>query len=176
MALSATSIMRFALRIRDWILSLLSIILLILVVFWISCFLWGSFYFAYMPSEQSKSIEAHFGFDPCQKNEENRHKKCSFPKAEIDFGENAQIYFFHGQKYAFSLDIEAPPSPRNSEAGMIQICAEIEDENENILRSSCRSTLMPFKNAYLIFMEWFSSSLALNFDFFSFLEKNQSLH
>ena len=51
MAMStASSVMLLALRLRDWLLSILSLILLLLLVFWISAFIYGSFYFAYMPS------------------------------------------------------------------------------------------------------------------------------
>ena len=72
MALSASSVMRLALRLRDWMLSLLSIIILLLLVFWISFFLYGSFYLAYVPMQQSYSAQAHFTFKPCLKEQSVR--------------------------------------------------------------------------------------------------------
>ena len=41
--------MRLALSLRDVLVALLSVILLLLAVFWASAFLYGSFYFFYMP-------------------------------------------------------------------------------------------------------------------------------
>ncbi len=68
-----------ALKLRDWLLSLLSALLLMLVVFWTSAFLYGSFYLAYMPSAQTRTIPANFEFDVCQ----DLRARCSFPGAKV---------------------------------------------------------------------------------------------
>ena len=46
---SWAGLMRLALSLRDVLVALLSVILLLLAVFWASAFLYGSFYFFYMP-------------------------------------------------------------------------------------------------------------------------------
>ncbi len=79
MALSTSSLMLSALAIRDWLVSLLSALLLLLVVFWSSAFLYGSFYLAYMPSDQTREIPAHFTFKVCQ----DLRSRCSFPSAKV---------------------------------------------------------------------------------------------
>ena len=63
--MSFSGLMRVALRLRDWLLSLLSALLLFLLVFWTSAFLYGSFHWVYMPKE-TVSIPVHFTFEPCQ--------------------------------------------------------------------------------------------------------------
>ena len=170
MVLSLTSIMRFALRIRDWILSLLSVILLLLVVFWISCFLYGSFYWAYMPSKESWTVDADFAFEVCNVAEKIQGQgKCSFPTAKVPIDNRA---FLPGQVYSVRLDLMAPPSPKNYDTGMIMFCGRMLDRESNVVESGCKSAMMPYKNPYLRLME----SVAIGpLQLLGFVEMNEKI-
>ena len=63
---------------RDVALSVLSVVSLLLSVLWVSAFLYGSFYFVYMPS-QTYEIGLNFKFDPCNEGDQEQiGVKCSF--------------------------------------------------------------------------------------------------
>ena len=78
--------MRFALGLRDWMLSILSIILLLWLVFWISAFFYGSFYFSFMPSQQSFSKKIDLVFETCSQDE-----RCSGLRGNVSLDQELNL-------------------------------------------------------------------------------------
>jgi hypothetical protein len=88
---------------RDVALTVLSVGSLFLSILWVSAFLYGSFYFFYMPS-QTHEVPLNFKFDPCSE-EKNppRGAKCSFLYANVSFCDSGEsgvdFTLSHGQSY-----------------------------------------------------------------------------
>ena len=94
---------------RDVALTVLSVVSLFLSVLWVSVFLYGSFYFLYMPS-QTYEMGLNFKFDPCS-GEEPIGVKCSFLEANVSFlsPENPSPYFglLPGQSYMVITNVKS---------------------------------------------------------------------
>ena len=107
-----SALMLSALKVRDFMLSLLSAILLLLTVLWTSAFIYGSFYLAYVPSSDTHAVPANFEFQVC-----NLTDRCSFPRAEVDLLRQSPRGGGHlllpGQKYSVSLHLRMPRSRKN---------------------------------------------------------------
>ncbi len=154
MAMSTSSLMLAALRVRDWMLSILSAIVLLLIVFWTSAFLYGSFYFAYMPRGLSLTFPAHFTFDVCK---EDLVSRCSFPKASVDFRRGQAATFLPGQKYTVSLELEMPRTKKNLDAGMFMVCLNMrrEENGHSVEKKAeqCRAGMLRHKTAVFDLIE-----------------------
>ncbi|CAM9734325.1 unnamed protein product [Lampetra fluviatilis] len=95
----------------------------LLLLLWVSLFLYGSFYYSYMPAV-SFEAPAHYHFrSDCPRLGE---ELCSFPVANVSLTTNHgrdQAMMF-GTPYHISLELVLPESPTNQRLGMFMVVME----------------------------------------------------
>ena len=108
---------------RKIVYNILTFLLTITLIFGVSIFTYGTFYFAYMPSEvfalnnkvlelvvitQVHDEEINFQFSPCL----TSPGPCSFPNASLKL-DRRKHRLMTGQPYRLSLSLELPESSEN---------------------------------------------------------------
>jgi len=142
----ATSILNSTSKIiYNSIASMLTTILILAI----SIFLYGTFYYAYMPLEVHEE-PAYLQFDACQ----NSVGPCSYPNASIEL-RNKNIRLMAGQRYSISLKLEVPDSTNNQELGMFMSCLHLIGKSNKNLGSSCKSSLLEYKSSLFRIIETF---------------------
>lgn len=117
----------------------------LVVMFWVSVFLYTSFYFTYMPQE-SATWPIHFQYTSCGE----KPGICSFPYAIISVTDPTRgSVLARGQKYRVVVDIEMPESPMNQRIGMFLINMSMKSHNGEVLRQAARSTMIRYKSELL---------------------------
>ncbi|XP_066597965.1 seipin [Prorops nasuta] len=121
------------------------IIISIVLIVWLSIFLYTVFYYAYMPS-MSYMRPVHLQFKSC----DNDYEKgiCSFPSAQVHLTKKQQLLMI-GQPYKVNLHLEMPESPANKELGMFMVCAQMRSRDGFLVEHSCRSTMLHYKSTLL---------------------------
>lgn len=125
-----------------------AILLCVLVLLlWVSIFLYGSFYYSYMPTV-SFSTPVHFYYSSdCDGSE---LVLCSFPMANISFMKNERDQVMaYGQPYRVSLELEMPESPVNEKLGMFMIKMSSYTKGGKIVSSVRRSTMLHYRSSLL---------------------------
>ncbi|XP_063731942.1 seipin-like isoform X2 [Eleginops maclovinus] len=113
--------------------ALFSIVFLLL---WIAAFLYGSFYYSYMPKAVfSTPVHYHYRTD-C---ESPASFLCSYPVANISLMRNSKHVLTFGQAYQMSLQLDMPDSPTNQELGMFMIKTTCFSREGGQVASSARS-------------------------------------
>eukprot|EP00095_Tigriopus_kingsejongensis_P006194 maker-scaffold252_size238019-snap-gene-1.29 protein:Tk06194 transcript:maker-scaffold252_size238019-snap-gene-1.29-mRNA-1 annotation:"unknown" len=145
-SLITSRVMLSALGIRDGMLHLLSIFILLSLVFWVSAFIYGSFYFVYMPGSRTISREVNFQFEPCSLSEDVLGQKCSHLSANVSLIGDSQVV--EHEKYRVILRLEMPASETNQKAGMFMVCMRfvLNEFNDIKLERKCLSAMVPFKS------------------------------
>ncbi|XP_004070258.1 seipin-like [Oryzias latipes] len=115
------------------------------LLLWVSVFLYGSFYYSYMPSV-SFSTPVHFYYSTdC-----SGPGLCSFPTANISFMRNdREQVMAHGQPYRISLELEMPESPVNERLGMFMVKMFCYTRGGGIVSSVGRSAMLHYRSALL---------------------------
>lgn len=119
----------------------------LVLLLWVSIFLYGSFYYSYMPTV-SFSTPVHFFYTAdCDSSES---ALCSFPTANISFmkTEKDQV-MANGQPYRISVDLEMPESPVNEQLGMFMIKMSCYTKGGKIVSSVGRSTMLHYRSSLL---------------------------
>ncbi|XP_054453823.1 seipin-like isoform X2 [Anoplopoma fimbria] len=112
---------------------LFSIVILLLLI---ATFLYGSFYYSYMPlAAFSAPVHFHYRTD-C---ESPASFMCSYPVANISLMRNKKHVLTFGQAYKMSLQLELPDSLTNQELGMFMIRTTCFSRNGGQVTSSARS-------------------------------------
>ncbi|XP_076066279.1 lipid droplet biogenesis associated protein seipin isoform X2 [Oratosquilla oratoria] len=115
------------------------------VMFWVSLFLYSSFYFTYMPQE-TINFPVYFHYSSCGK----EPGICSNPVSSVPIGDNiVRSKLMHGQKYQIVLDLEMPESPSNQHVGMFLVSAELKGEDGFKLHKISRSVMLRYKSPLL---------------------------
>uniref|UniRef100_UPI0037E8BA37 seipin-like n=1 Tax=Semicossyphus pulcher TaxID=241346 RepID=UPI0037E8BA37 len=125
----------------------------LVLLLWVSIFLYGSFYYSYMPTV-SFSTPVHFYYSSdCDASESGL---CSFPKANISFMKNErdQVMAF-GQPYRISLELEMPESPVNEQLGMFMVKMSSFTKGGKTVASVGRSTMLHYRSSLLQTMATF---------------------
>uniref|UniRef100_A0A674PFQ3 Seipin n=1 Tax=Takifugu rubripes TaxID=31033 RepID=A0A674PFQ3_TAKRU len=125
-----------------------AILLCILVLLlWVSVFLYGSFYYSYMPTV-SFSTPVHFYYtSDCDASES---ALCSFPIANISFMKNDRDQVMaYGQPYRISLELELPESPVNEHLGMFMVKFSAYTKGGATVSSVGRSTMLHYRSSLL---------------------------
>lgn len=118
------------------------------LLLWVSIFLYGSFYYSYMPTV-SFSTPVHFYYSSdCEASEQA--PLCSFPTANISFMKNErdQVMAF-GQPYRVSLELEMPESPVNEMLGMFMVKMTSYTKGGKAVSSVGRSTMLHYRSSLL---------------------------
>nr|XP_061812413.1 seipin-like [Nerophis lumbriciformis] len=115
------------------------------LLLWVSIFLYGSFYYSYMPTV-SFSAPVHYYFN----SDCDASKLCSFPMANISLLKNDrdQVMAF-GQPYRISLELELPESPANEQLGMFMVKMSCYSKGGKTVSSVRRSTMLHYRSALL---------------------------
>uniref|UniRef100_A0A3Q3KRM0 Seipin n=1 Tax=Mastacembelus armatus TaxID=205130 RepID=A0A3Q3KRM0_9TELE len=119
----------------------------LVLLLWVSIFLYGSFYYSYMPTV-SFSTPVHFYYtSDCDVSEP---ALCSFPTANISFMKNDrdQVMAF-GQPYRISLELEMPESPVNEKLGMFMVRMSSYSKGGKVVSSVGRSTMLHYRSSLL---------------------------
>jgi len=139
--------------------SLASTLLTMVLVLAVSVFMYGTFYYAYMPLEL-QDLPLHFQFKPC----EDSMMKCSNPAAIIGLDHRKQN-LLQGQPYTFSMTMEIPDTPSNEDHGMFMSCLNITTTTGDLVDRACKSSLSQYRSPLLRTMEtlFFSPALLTGF-------------
>ncbi|XP_040893905.1 seipin-like [Toxotes jaculatrix] len=117
------------------------------LLLWVSIFLYGSFYYSYMPTV-SFSTPVHFYYtSDCDASEPGL---CSFPRANISFLKNERDQVMaYGQPYRISLELEMPESPVNEQLGMFMVKMYAYTKGGETVSSVGRSTMLHYRSSLL---------------------------
>ncbi|XP_042625847.1 seipin-like isoform X1 [Cyprinus carpio] len=106
-------------RIRQKLLEMALLICVILLVFWVASFLYGSFYYSFMPTDNFITPVYFYSRTDCPS---PHHSVCSFPVANVSLLKNGKHQVMtYGQPYQITLELEMPESPANQELGMFLV-------------------------------------------------------
>ncbi|XP_077423849.1 seipin-like [Vanacampus margaritifer] len=117
------------------------------LLLWVSIFLYGSFYYSYMPTV-SFSAPVHFYYSSdCDASES---ELCSFPTANISLLKNDRDQVMaYGQPYRISLELELPESPVNEQLGMFMVKMMCYTKGGKMVSSVQRSTMLHYRSTLL---------------------------
>lgn len=135
------------LRARRTLFQAAILLCILVLLLWVSIFLYGSFYYSYMPTV-SFSTPVHFYYtSDCDASES---ALCSFPTANISFMKNdkAQVMAY-GQPYRISLELELPESPVNEHLGMFMVKFSAYTKGGTAVSSVGRSTMLHYRSSLL---------------------------
>ncbi|XP_038267333.1 seipin isoform X3 [Dermochelys coriacea] len=135
------------LRVRRTVLQTAILLCVLLLLLWIAVFLYGSFYYSYMPTVSYVS-PVHYSFrTDCGSPGPDL---CSFPVANISLVKNSRDrVLMYGQPYHISLELELPESPVNQELGMFMVVMSCYTKGGRIISSTARSTMLHYRSGLL---------------------------
>lgn len=119
------------------------IVISVILIIWLSIFLYTAFYYAYMPS-MSYVRPVHLQFKSC----EEQKGICSFPQAYVQLTKKQQLLMV-GQPYKVNLHLEMPESPANKELGMFMVCAHLRSRDGYVVDHACRSAMLHYRSTLL---------------------------
>jgi len=135
--------------------SFLSTLLTAVLVFAVSVFMYGTFYYAYMPLEIN-NLPVNLQFQPCSGQTTAR---CSYPTATVLLNRRQQL--LQGQLYTIHLTLIVPDSPVMEDLGMFMSCINITSSAEEPIAESCKSAVSEFRSPLLRTLETIVYSPAL---------------
>ena len=155
--------------------SFLSSLLTIVLVLILSIFLYGTFYYAYIPKDVYK-MPLDLQFHPCNES----RLRCSYPSGQLTLGRAVKLN--PGQAYTLSSKLVLPDNPANEEHGMFMTCLTISSVNGQV-DQSCKASVMEYRSALLRMLEtlaylpglltgFTSQKQELHIDFFDKFELN----
>nr|XP_040024524.1 seipin-like [Gasterosteus aculeatus aculeatus] len=135
------------LKARRTLLQAAILFCVLLLLLWVSVFLYGSFYYSYMPTV-SFSTPVHFFYtSDCDASES---VLCSFPTANISLIKNERDQVMaYGQPYRVSLELEMPESPVNENLGMFMVKMSCYTKGGRTVSSVGRSTMLHYRSGLL---------------------------
>uniref|UniRef100_A0A8C8RUA9 Seipin n=1 Tax=Pelusios castaneus TaxID=367368 RepID=A0A8C8RUA9_9SAUR len=135
------------LRVRRTVLQTAILLCVLLLLLWVAVFLYGSFYYSYMPTVSYVSpVHYHFRTDCGSPGPD----LCSFPIANISLVKNNRDrVLMYGQPYRISLELELPESPVNQDLGMFMVVISCYTKGGRIISSSARSTMLHYRSGLL---------------------------
>ncbi|XP_032090306.1 seipin [Thamnophis elegans] len=135
------------LRVRRTVLQTAILFCVLLLLLWVSIFLYGSFYYSYMPTVSYVSpVHYQFRTDCGQAGSE----LCSFPVANISFIKDSRDQvLMYGQPYRMSLELELPESPVNQNLGMFMVAISCYTKGGRVISSSARAAMLHYRSGLL---------------------------
>uniref|UniRef100_A0A673W2E0 Seipin n=1 Tax=Salmo trutta TaxID=8032 RepID=A0A673W2E0_SALTR len=117
------------------------------LLLWTAIFLYGSFYYSYMPlATYSTPVHYYYRTD-C---DSSASLLCSFPTANVSLLRNGKNQVMtYGQPYRISLELEMPESPANQELGMFMVKMFCYSRQGQTVTSSARSTMLRYRSGLL---------------------------
>ncbi|XP_070806657.1 seipin [Pituophis catenifer annectens] len=144
------------LRVRRTVLQTAILFCVLLLLLWVSIFLYGSFYYSYMPTVSYVSpVHYQFRTDCGHPGPE----LCSFPVANISFIKDSRDQvLMYGQPYRMSLELELPESPVNQNLGMFMVVISCYTKGGRIISSSARAAMLHYRSGLLQMLDTFAFS------------------
>lgn len=142
----------------------------ILLLLWVSVFLYGSFYYSYMPTVSHLSPVHFYYRTDC---DSSTSLLCSFPVANVSLAKGGRDrVLMYGQPYRVTLELELPESPVNQDLGMFLVTISCYTRGGRIISTSSRSVMLHYRSDLLQMLDTlvFSSLLV-----FGFAEQKQIL-
>lgn len=134
-------------RIRQKLLEMAILICVILLVFWVALFLYGSFYYSFMPTANFITPVYFFYRTDCPS---PHHSVCSFPVANVSLLKNGKHQVMtYGQPYQITLELQMPESPANQELGMFLVKMTPYSKAGQIVDISTRSAMLHYRSSLL---------------------------
>ncbi|KAL2095275.1 hypothetical protein ACEWY4_009994 [Coilia grayii] len=135
------------LRARRTLLQVAVVLCILLLLLWVSIFLYGSFYYSYMPLvSYATPVHLYYRTD-CISTEAGL---CSFPMANISLLRNGKDQVMApGQPYRVSLDLEMPESPVNEQLGMFMVKMSCYSRGGHTTASIARSAMLHYRSSLL---------------------------
>nr|XP_060141407.1 seipin-like [Globicephala melas] len=142
----------------------------ILLLLWVSVFLYGSFYYSYMPTVSHLSPVHFYYRTDC---DSSASVLCSFPVANVSLAKGGRDrVLMYGQPYRVTLELELPESPVNQDLGMFLVTISCYTRGGRIISTSSRSVMLHYRSNLLQMLDTLVfSSLLL----FGFAEQKQVL-
>ncbi|KAG3284855.1 seipin isoform X7 [Ictidomys tridecemlineatus] len=142
----------------------------ILLLLWVSVFLYGSFYYSYMPTVSHLSPVHFYYRTDC---DSSTTSLCSFPVANVSLAKSGRDrVLMYGQPYRITLELELPESPVNQDLGMFLVTVSCYTRGGRIISTSSRSVMLHYRSDLLQMLDTLVfSSLLL----FGFAEQKQLL-
>ncbi|XP_059959400.1 seipin isoform X4 [Mesoplodon densirostris] len=142
----------------------------ILLLLWVSVFLYGSFYYSYMPTVSHLSPVHFYYRTDC---DSSASVLCSFPVANVSLAKAGRDrVLMYGQPYRVTLELELPESPVNQDLGMFLVTISCYTRGGRIISTSSRSVMLHYRSNLLQMLDTLVfSSLLL----FGFAEQKQVL-
>ncbi|KAM8928945.1 seipin isoform 4-T6 [Lycaon pictus] len=142
----------------------------ILLLLWVSVFLYGSFYYSYMPTVSHLSPVHFYYRTDC---DSSTSLLCSFPVANVSLAKGGRDrVLMYGQPYRVTLELELPESPVNQDLGMFLVTISCYTRGGRIISTSSRSVMLHYRSDLLQMLDTLVfSSLLL----FGFAEQKQLL-
>uniref|UniRef100_A0A668AGB3 Seipin n=1 Tax=Myripristis murdjan TaxID=586833 RepID=A0A668AGB3_9TELE len=129
------------LRARQRLLQGGAVLSIISLLLWTAAFLYGSFYYSYMP-KAAFSTPVHY-YLRCT-------FPCSYPMANVSLiGNDKKQVLTFGQPYQISLELEMPESPTNQQLGMFMIKMTCYSAEGKRVGSSARSGMLRYRSEIL---------------------------
>jgi len=123
--------------------SLLSTAMTMYLVLAVSVFLYGTFYYAYMPVELA-NIPVSLEFEPC---EGQTSARCTNPAASVALGNKQKM--IQGQVYSIKMVLEVPDLPGNEDLGMFMACMNVTGQDGDFITRSCKSSISQYRSPML---------------------------
>ncbi|XP_076143713.1 seipin-like isoform X3 [Alosa pseudoharengus] len=125
-------------RAQQRALQLAVVLCLLALLLWMAVFIYGTFYYSYMPTA-SYSTPVHFYYSPnCQSS-----AVCSFPMANVSLLRKSKDQVMtYGQPYRISLELEMPESPANQNLGMFMVKMTSYGRDGKTINTAARSQVM----------------------------------
>lgn len=142
----------------------------ILLLLWVSVFLYGSFYYSYMPTVSHLSPVHFYYRTDC---DSSSSLLCSFPVANVSLAKGGRDrVLMYGQPYRVTLELELPESRVNQDLGMFLVTISCYTRGGRIISTSSRSVMLHYRSDLLQMLDTLVfSSLLL----FGFAEQKQIL-
>ncbi|XP_070818990.1 seipin-like [Chaetodon trifascialis] len=129
-------VIKAMLHIRQRIIQSLVVLSVVFLLLWIATFLYGSFYYSYMP-KAAFSTDVHYYYrTDC---DSPTSFLCSYPMANVSLMRNKKHVLTFGQAYKITLQLEMPDSLVNQELGMFMIKVACFSQDGGPVASSART-------------------------------------
>lgn len=135
------------LRARRTLLRAAILLCVLVLLLWVSIFLYGSFYYSYMPSVSFSTPVHYYYRTDCEPSDS---VLCSFPMANVSllkYGRDQVM--MSGQAYRISLELEMPESPVNEQLGMFMVKMSCYSSDGTVVHSVARSTMLHYRSNLL---------------------------
>ncbi|XP_016098516.1 seipin-like isoform X2 [Sinocyclocheilus grahami] len=133
-------------RIRQKLLEMAILICVILLVFWVALFLYGSFYYSFMPTANFIT-PVYFYRTDCPS---PQHSVCYFPVANVSLLKNGKHQVMtYDQPYQITLELEMPESPANQELGMFPVKMTPYSKAGQIVDVTAHSAMLHYRSSLL---------------------------